>query len=263
VDIGDDLPEPYAPPPDTDRTPSPGSVLEGDRPFRLWRPCDSETSALINVGKKASTPVIVRCLKLFHGRCTSVGYLLSSPSRRVKKLRPDLVGATKKETGVNVKAAREKGEEINIEVEEPERPHFAFVLDTTVEALLADRSDTALRILNSPAVMIECTYLEDSLRDEARKRGHVSWGELVPFIAESVKRRKVEGVCQTWFLVHFSLRYTEEQIIDFFADETRCKMKLLGGPDKSEGPKKDQSSPPDVVVWLDSGPKELWFQQDS
>lgn len=257
VDIGEDLPDFYEPPPDGDRNPVPGSVLEGDLPFRIWRPCDSETETVIHAGKKATMPVAVQSLKLFHGRCTSVGYLISSPPQKIKKVRPDLVGSNKKETGKNVKAARERGEEVNVEVEEPEKPHFAFVLDTTIEALQEDRSSTAKMILNCPSVMIECTYLEDAFKDEARKRGHIYWGELVPYVTNSARRKMNVGISQTWYLVHFSLRYTEEQIVDFFADEGRCKMKLHSSQEEET---KVNSSPPDVVLWLDSGPKELWVR---
>ena len=258
VDIDQELPSPYAPPAERDSNPTPGTLLDSDAPYRLWRPCDSKTKSLLKVGKKANTPIAVQTLHLFHGQCSSIGYLISTPSKMVKKLRPDLVGPDKKATAINVKKAREMGQEINISVEEPEKAHFAFVLDTTIDSLDKNKSSTAELILNCPAVMIECTYLEKEMKDEAQKRGHISWCELAPYIAKSGKRRRDGGLAQTWYLVHFSLRYTDEQIIDFFGDESRCTMRLQNTFPKA-GIEANTASPPDIVLWLDNGPVELWI----
>lgn len=258
VDIEDELPIEYAPPHDSESSPEPGSILrpEGDLLCRaIWRPCDATTSMTLGVGKKAKTPLAVQCLQLFHRRCSTVGYRLAVPSQIVKKVRPDLVGSTKQETGQNVQAARARGEAFQIQVVEPEQPKFAFVLDTQIEALMEDESSTAAQILECPVVMIECTYLEESFLQEARKRAHVCWCELLPFVAQSVQRRKEEGVFKTWILVHFSLRYLDPQIVEFFETEEASRITLEQAPTTEEG----QQRPADVVLWLDDGPKELFI----
>ena len=135
-----------------------------------------------SVGRKGTALLFVRALQLFHGRCSSVGYLLSIPAGTKKKLRADLVGSTKQESAANVQNAKSRSEEINETVHVPEQPKLAFVLDTTIEALQVEKSSTAQRILECPVIMIECTYLEDTKEQEAECRGHVWWGGLVTFV---------------------------------------------------------------------------------
>mmetsp|Transcript_7838 Transcript_7838/g.11456 ORF Transcript_7838/g.11456 Transcript_7838/m.11456 type:complete len:374 (-) Transcript_7838:4-1125(-) len=250
VNIEDTLPDAYSAPPESDRRPQAGDVLDGDLPYRRWRACEAGTRADIVVGKKMKSSLVVYGLQLFHGRCSSVGYLLSEPAQTCKKVRPGLVGANKKETGDNVRAARSRGEDFQITVQIPERPRFAFCLDTMIEVLVDAESQTACQVLECPVIMIECTYLEQAMREEARKRGHISWSELLPFVATSVRKRKAThgDFSQTWMLVHFSLRYTDEHIANFFHDLDQCKLLL---EQKSE-------RPPDLVLWLDTGPRELW-----
>jgi len=154
-----------------------------------------------------------------------------------------LVQPTKKHA--TVKAAKARGEEINESVPVPEQPRLAFVLDTTIEALIHEKSPTAERILQCPVIMIECSYLEDSKEQEAVKRGHVWWGGLLPFIV------RWAGHGKTWVLVHFSLRYSDEAILGFFEDPNTSRVNLTD---------KDPSRPPDVVLWLDAGPRELWIE---
>ena len=62
-------------------------------------------------------------------------------------------------------------------------------------------------------------------------------------------------MCQTRYLVHFSLRHSDEQFVDFFIDEARCKTRL---DNKSNGADEGSVPLPDIVLCLDSGPVELW-----
>jgi len=206
----------------------------------------------LNAGKKCKTPLTIEAVELFHKQCTTVGYILSTPAKAVQKLRPDLLGASKQETGLNVKAARQRNKDIHVAVQEPEKPHFAFLLDTTIDVLLQEEQAITRVLEKCPVIMIECTYLEESMLQEASARGHICWAELVPFVAKSVQKRKQrEGIMhQTWILVHFSLRYMDEQIDEFFRDQEQSKLIL----DDNE----THDMPPDVILWLDSGPKELW-----
>mmetsp|Transcript_6461 Transcript_6461/g.9908 ORF Transcript_6461/g.9908 Transcript_6461/m.9908 type:complete len:359 (+) Transcript_6461:364-1440(+) len=242
IDDGLELPENYKPPPESERF-SENEIFKDN--FRTWHAIVPDTNRVLNLGKKNKTTISIHTLKLFHGKCTSVGYLLSIPASTKKKIRPELVGSNQKETTENVKSAKARCEKINDDVELPEEAKLAFVLDTSIEALLTDYSPTADRILHCPVIMIECSYLEDNKEKEAQKRGHIWWGGLLPFI-------KLAGSGKTWVLVHFSLRYSDQDIIDFFDDPEQCRMRFQGIHDPSR--------PPDVVLWLDSGPKELWIE---
>jgi ribonuclease Z len=240
VNDGEELPEEYQPPPESDRI-SDGEVFQDE--FQVWHGVNSDTERVLRVGKKSKTDLSIRTLQLFHGRCTSIGYMLTIPVATKTKVRQDLVGSTKQETAANVKAARARGEEINENCLIPEQPKLAFVLDTTVEALMPEKSPTASLILQCPVIMMECTYLEDAKEEEAKKRGHVWWGGLLPFV-------QAAGRGKTWALVHFSLRYSDGNILDFFEDAEASRVRLVKG--------QDPARPPDLVLWLDSGPKELW-----
>ena len=242
IDDGQEIPENYLPPPESDRL-SNNEVSEDE--FRKWHSVLPDTERVLLVGKKRNVQLSVHTLQLFHGLCSSIGYLLAIPATTKKKIRPELVGATKQETGANVKAAKARGEEINENIAVPEQPKLAFVLDTTIEALLREKSPTAERILQCKNIMIECSYLEDSKEQEAFKRGHVWWGGLLPFVVQWA------GHGKTWVLVHFSLRYNDRDILDFFEDPETSGVNLRD---------KDQNRPPDVVLWLDAGPRELWIE---
>ena len=245
VDDGEDLPEDYSPPPVEERNlASHDTVFEDKR--RKWHALVPGSSRLLRVGKKGKTELSVRALKLFHGRCTSIGYLLSMPATQKLKLRPELVGNDKKETAANVQQAKARGEEINERVTVPEKPKLAFVLDTTIDALGA-ASPTASIILDCPVIMIECTYLEAEKRVEAESRGHICWCDLLPYVKD--KHGAIDP--KTWVLVHFSLRYSDGDIVGFFECPENSGIVLR---------RHRSDRPPDVVLWLDTGPRELWIE---
>ena len=164
-------------------------------PEQVWHAVQKDQSFELAVGKNAATPLLIHTLQQFHGLCTSIGYLLSTPARTQKKFLPHLQGTHPKETGQNIRAAQSRGEETHYEVTIPAERRLAFVLDTTVEALDIEKSSTAERILACPVIMIECTYLEASKESEAAQRGHVWWGGLVPHV-------HAHHCSKTWVLVH-------------------------------------------------------------
>jgi len=244
VDIAAELPEAYAPPPDSECLPCGGEEYANS--FQVWRPVSPDMLFQVAVGRKGTTQLSVRTLPLFHGKCTSVGYVLSKAATTVKKLRPDLSGADKNETNKNVMSAKARGEELHVEVAVPEVPLLAFVLDTTIEAL---ETEAAKHIFDCPVVLIECTYLqmEDCKREE---RVHVSWPELKPFVAA----QQGSSCRRTWVLVHFSLKYSDDSIRSFFMDAAQCGLEFqIAG----------KEFVPDVVLWLDTGVVELWLDRDS
>jgi len=305
VDIEAPLPFDYAPPPEEERMPIPDGheIRSVGRP--VWRPVCAGLSLDVVVGKpwipKKAIKVKVKTLRLFHGLCTSVGYLIAEQATTKKKLRPDLIGADKKETGQNVKAAIARKEDVNITEFVPERPRLAFVCDTTTKALETG-TPTSAAILSCPTIMIECTYLEESKTNEAQKRGHTHWFGILPFVKSNLEKQQQEHTC--WVLIHFSLRYRDQDILSFFGDEEKCGVRFRGnvgareqGSGASASTQKDldlvvppltgsdapvtlrevpgvdaphstssgciqlPSKHPDVVLWLDSGVKELWIEE--
>jgi ribonuclease Z len=116
-----------------------------------------------------------------------------------QKLREELSGLTGKEI-----AERRKGGEIV--TKEVVQKTFAFICDTSISVLTAFPD-----ILLYPLVIIECTFLYPEERENATQTKHIHWEELKPFVVLNP---------QTLFvLIHFSLRYTEDEILEFFRKE--------------------------------------------
>ncbi|KAK1751796.1 beta-lactamase-like protein [Echria macrotheca] len=99
-------------------------------------------------------------------------------------------------------------------------PIFAFLGDTTTAPLEAEPAWLRNGI---PVVITECSFLYEEHRAQAAKTKHTCWGDL-----ERVVRRWPRT---TFVLMHFSLRYSEDEIRRFF---------------------KEMRDPPgNVVVWAD------------
>jgi hypothetical protein len=94
----------------------------------------------------------------------------------------------KRAIGERVQATKQLGEETHETIFTPELPHLAICVDTTVEALIPDSSDTADQILPCPVIIVECTPLEASKNDEAAKRGHICWNQLQLFVLEEKRK---------------------------------------------------------------------------
>ena len=97
--------------------------------------------------------------------------------------------------------------------------------------------------------MIECTYLEENKRSEAEARPRALAGAPV-----REAQREMAGQT-TWVLIHFSLRYPDEEVCAFFRDTERSGVILEEG----EGGE-DRTRPPDLVLWLDTGVVQLWVR---
>jgi len=130
------------------------------------------------------------------------------------KLKPEY----KSLTGAQLRDLREKqGMSITADVTVP---IFAFLGDTTTAPLEAEPEWLRQGI---PVVITECSFLYEEHAAQATKTKHTCWTEL-----EKVVRKWPKT---TFVLIHFSLRYSEEEIRKFF---------------------KAMSDPPlNVVVWAD------------
>jgi ribonuclease Z len=135
-----------------------------------------------------------------------VGYRFSALR---EKLKPTYRGLP----GVEMAALRKQGVTLT---EEQVIPMFAYLGDTTPAVFSGAPS-----LLSTPLVMVECSFLEASHQEHALRTRHSSWEELSPVIRDNPD--------VTFVLMHFSLRYKDDDIRDFF----RGKL------------------PQNVVCWLD------------
>lgn len=81
-----------------------------------------------------------------------------------------------------------------------------FVWDTTIEIF-----EKYPIILTYPVIMVECTFITDDDYELSFKRNHIHWKSLRPYV--------VNNPTITFVLVHFSLRYPDELIRNFFSNE--------------------------------------------
>jgi len=112
------------------------------------------------------------------------------------KLDPKYVGLTGKEIG----ALRRTGEKVTIEFVDKK---FCYVLDTSIETI-----KTNPQFLTYPVVIIECSFLLDDECDLATQKKHIHWNHLRPYVESNP--------ATLFILTHFSLRYRDQEIKDFF-----------------------------------------------
>jgi len=77
---------------------------------------------------------------------------------------------------------------------------LAYVCDTTIRVFRLNRS-----LLSYPTIIIECTFLRE---EDVNGSEHICWTELEPIIVANP---------ETFFiLIHFSMKYTAEELTSFF-----------------------------------------------
>jgi len=86
-------------------------------------------------------------------------------------------------------------------------PKFAFMGDTSIHAF-DDGVNPGL--LDYPCIIIECTFLYPDHLEAAVSRKHVHWDQLRPIVVAHPKT--------TFVLIHFSNRYSDGEVLAFFAD---------------------------------------------
>ena len=123
-----------------------------------------------------------------------VGYLISSRKQKLKTAFSEL-------TGPQIGALRKEGVEVT---QEQITPIVGFLGDTTPAVY-----DTHPELLQAKVVVGECTFLHPEHIGNATRTRHTHFEQLLPII---------EANPQTLFvLTHFSLRYQNQEVIDFFA----------------------------------------------
>ena len=86
-----------------------------------------------------------------------------------------------------------------------EVPQFCYMGDTD------ERIFTNPIIQKYPTIIVECTFLYDEHLKNAQKDKHMHWSKLKPFIEIYTDI--------TFILIHFSSRYSDDEINDFFKDK--------------------------------------------
>jgi len=128
-------------------------------------------------------------------------------SHRVKKLKAEYQGLSSNE----IAQLRKSGTAVT---EEVDKPLFAFMGDTTPKVFEENEWLTTC-----PVVITECTFLEDDEIENAERTKHTHWRDLAPII-------RANPQCE-FVLIHFSKRYTDSQIRQFFAREENSLPNIL------------------------------------
>lgn len=103
-------------------------------------------------------------------------------------------------SGKEIAQLKKAGEKVTIEVVDKK---FSYVLDTSIKTV-----EENPQFLKYPVVIIECSLLMDDEYDLAEKKKHIHWLQLKPFIETNPDTLFV--------LTHFSMRYKDQEIKDFF-----------------------------------------------
>ncbi|KAK2593463.1 hypothetical protein QQS21_008836 [Conoideocrella luteorostrata] len=141
-----------------------------------------------------------------------VGYVFNSTTHRLKPEYKSL-------SGPQLKDLRESA---GVQITEPHSvPMFAFLGDTTAATLASEPPWLQQEI---PVVITECSFLYKEHHAQAEKTKHTKWSDLEPIIRKWPRT--------TFVLTHFSMRYSDQQICDFFRGL--------------------QDPPPNMVIWADS-----------
>ncbi len=142
-----------------------------------------------------NNPIRLETVKADHGIPTVVyGFSL------IKKKLNDLYKGL---SGKEIVELKKKGVEVSIEVAEKK---MSYILDTSIKTIQDHEW-----LLEYPSVIIECTFIFDDELENASKTKHIHWQHLKPYVLKYPQN--------TFILTHFSLRYKDEEIQEFFNKE--------------------------------------------
>lgn len=129
--------------------------------------------------------------------CVSYGF-----SELRTKLKSELYGLSQ----IELEKLKMTGEKITNTIEFPQ---FCYIGDTN-EKILENEL-----LLKFPTIIIECTFLYEDHLKYAKDDKHMHWNFLKPFI--------ISHPDITFILMHFSFRYTDDEIRKFFKNEDEIK----------------------------------------
>ena len=137
---------------------------------------------------------MIEVFKCYH-RVPTAGYGLSEIK---KKLKPEYIGKSSHEI---VELKKQKVEICH----NVEQYIFAYLTDTTHRVFNNEN------IFKYSTIMVECTILEEDDKESAKKHMHIYWGDLLPIVKSHPENH--------FILIHISVRYSQEEIVDFFSKE--------------------------------------------
>lgn len=140
---------------------------------------------------------VIETFKCYHS-VPSIGYGITELR---KKLKPEYETLEGKEIG----QLRKTGVEVTFQ---KEIPLIAYMGDTTIKALEDEKNES---VFNYPYIMIETTFFLPDQVELAIKNTHTHWQHLIPYV---LKYPNIKFI-----LIHFSPRYRDQEIIDFFEIE--------------------------------------------
>lgn len=152
--------------------------------------------------------LMVEILRCYHTvPCVGYGFI-----EKRRKLRNEFKGLAQEELNAmsNGTILDPNGNKFELQ-EEIEFPNFCFMGDTTERALYTIENGQMIcepTIEKFPVVIIECSYIDDATVEDARKKKHMHWKNLEPYVSSHPNMKFV--------LIHFSSRYSEDTIRDFF-----------------------------------------------
>mmetsp|Transcript_794 Transcript_794/g.1324 ORF Transcript_794/g.1324 Transcript_794/m.1324 type:complete len:291 (-) Transcript_794:167-1039(-) len=177
----------------------------GTKDWYMYHGYSEPTTFRTNLNKSPFEITVVLC---DHGVPT-ISYCFSLVKNKLKEEYKDTPG---REIGV----LRKQGVEVTKEVVVKS---FAFICDTAISVL-----ESYPDIVSYPYVIIECTFLYPEERENATTTKHIHWEELKPYVVANP---------QTVFvLIHFSLRYKDDEILEFFRQEDVSNIKVWAGDTK-------------------------------
>ncbi len=151
------------------------------------------------ITKIRKKPFQVETFECIH-KVPTVGYGFSQIT---DKLKPEYSNLEGREIG----KLRKEGVEITYQ---KITKKFAYVCDSTIEVLEKNKS-----ILKYPIVIIECTFIVD---DESTCKDHIYWSDLEEYVKEYTD--------VLFVLIHFSRRYKDKEIKEFFEKKDYKNIKV-------------------------------------
>jgi len=202
------------------------TILAGDwkNPTNIYTPVDPKiiinfihsSFTLMNNGKKKSPPFTVHQVKpgdTFHFtegkknfevevfQCyhtvDTVGYGISEIRNKLKE---EFMG----KEGRELAALKKEG----IDICYPEKvSNITYLCDTSIDVF------NNSKIFDYTHIMVECTILFEDQKESAYKNGHIYWGDLLPIVKSHPENQ--------FILIHFSTRYSDDEIVSFFESEMK------------------------------------------
>jgi ribonuclease Z len=139
------------------------------------------------------------CVYDMHHNVPTRGY---GVCQRRKKLNPLFYG----KSGKDLKILKKGGVDINIYINEK---LVVYVLDTNINCF-----NTSPELLQYKNVMVECTFFKDETSDH-----HIHWSQLKIIVMNNPNTN--------FILIHFSMRYTWDEIDKFFANEKEIYPNIM------------------------------------